>query len=292
VALFGDLFGFYVGEGDLYTTPWRRRVARVLNARWMRPATRVAAVSPAMVDYLQRTYDVPGEVIVVGFDPDETPNVSARRDRTKFRLVYTGSMYIGDQRPEMLFDAIDVLCARRPDTTTKLEVSLVGTRRETELKQMLAGRRAEAVCQVLPRVGPDEAVALQHDADALLILNLTNAATVNGTLSYPSKIFEYLQARRPILAIPPDPGGWVTDVIDMTKSGVSLASIGQIATQLELWLDEWGARGRVAFRGDAHAIERFSCDTQAAKLCALLDESVRVRASTDAEIEHTGVPTP
>jgi len=70
VALFGDLFGFYVGEGDLYTTPWRRRVARILNARWMRPATRVAAVSPAMVDYLERTYDVPGEVVVVGFDPD------------------------------------------------------------------------------------------------------------------------------------------------------------------------------------------------------------------------------
>ena len=155
---------------------------------------------------------------------------------------------------------------------------------------MLAGRRAEPMCKVLPRVGPDEAIALQHDADALLILNLTNAATVNGTLSYPSKIFEYLQARRPILAIPRDPGGWVTDLIDSTKSGVSLASIDEIATQLELWLDEWGARGGIAFRGDVHAIERFSCDAQAAKLCALLDDAARVRA-TAAELEQHGVPT-
>jgi hypothetical protein len=290
VALFGDLFGFYVGEGDLYTTPWRRRVARLLNARWMRPATRVAAVSPAMVDYLQRTYDVPGEVIVVGFDPDETPNVPSRRRSTKFRLVYTGSLYLGDQRPEILFDALAALCLRRPDALDKIEVLLVGTRRETELKKMLAGRRAERVCQVLPRVGPDEAIALQHSADALLILNLTNAATVNGTLSYPSKIFEYLQARRPILAIPPDPGGWVTEVIDSTKSGVSIASVDEISTQLELWLDEWGARGKIPFRGDTHAIDRFSCDAQAGRLCALLDEAARVRASS-ADLEDSGVPT-
>jgi len=201
-------------------------------------------------------------------------------------------MYLGDQRPEILFDAIDLLSTRRRNISTELEVSLVGTRREAELKRMLAGRRAEAVCRVLPRVGPDEAITLQHDADALLILNLTNAATVNGTLSYPSKIFEYLQARRPILAIPPDPGGWVNKVINTTKSGVSLASIEEIATQLELWLDEWGARGRIAFRGDPHAIERFSCDAQAAKLCALLDDSVRDRADSAAEVEHTGVPTP
>jgi hypothetical protein len=292
VALFGDLFGFYVGEGDLYTTPWRRRIARILNARWMRPATRVAAVSPAMVDYLQRTYDVPGEVVVVGFDPDESPNVATRRDRTKFRLVYTGSMYIGDQRPEVLFDAIDVLCMRRPDVATRLEVLLVGTRRETELKRMLVSRWADAVCRVVPRVGPDEAIALQHEADALLILNLTNAATVNGTLSYPSKIFEYLQARRPILAIPPDPGGWVTKVIDSTKSGVSLASIDEIATQLELWVDEWDARGSIPFRGDTYTIDRFSCDAHAAKLCGLLDEAARVRAASGADLERSGAPIP
>ena len=292
VALFGDLFGFYVGEGDLYNTPWRRRIARILNARWMRPATRVAAVSPAMVDYLQRTYDVPGEVVVVGFDPDEAPNVGVGRDHAKFRLVYTGSMYLGDQRPELLFDAIDALCERRPELSTKLEVSLVGTRRESELARMLAGRRAEAVCRVVPRVGPDEAIVLQHEADALLIFNLTNAATVNGTLSYPSKIFEYLQARRPILAIPPDPGGWVTSVIDSTRSGVSLTSTEEIATQLELWIDEWGARGMIPFRGDAHAIDRFSCDAQAAKLCALLDDAARVRAAATADVERHGVPTP
>jgi glycosyltransferase involved in cell wall biosynthesis len=196
-------------------------------------------------------------------------------------------MYIGDQRPELLFDALDRLCARRPDVTTKLDVQLVGTRRETELQQMLLGRAAATVCHVLPRVGPDAAIALQHSADALLILNLTNAATVNGTLSYPSKIFEYLQARRPILVIPPDPGGWVTRIIDATRSGVSLASIDEIATQLELWIDEWSARGKVPFRGDANAIDRFSCDAQAAKLAALLDDASRVRATTGAGADAT-----
>lgn len=277
VALFGDLFGFYVGTGDLYTTAWRRRVASGLNRRWMMPATRVAAVSPAMVAYLERTYAVPGDVVVVGFDPDESRAGGPSGPRPRLRIVYTGSIYPGDQRPEILFDALDALLARRPDADTALEVVFVGTRCEAELRAMLAGRAAARVCDVRDRVSPDEAIALQASADVLLILNLTNVTAANGTLSYPSKVFEYLNARRPILALPMDRGGWVTRVLADTRSGVSLSTADAAAAQLERWLDEWGATGGVAFAGDGAAIERFSYRTQTATLARLLDDAVAVR---------------
>jgi hypothetical protein len=275
VALFGDLFGFYVGDGDLYTTPWRRFVARALNRRWMQPASRVAAVSPAMVDYLRRTYGVPGDVVVVGFDPDEKP--ARRRDAPVFRLVYTGSLYPGDQRHDLLFDALDVLIERRPELTRRLEVELVGTRRDAELRALLSGRPAASVCRITPHIDPDEAIALQHSADALLVFNLTNRTTVHGTLSYPSKIFEYLNARRPILAIPEDPGGWVTRVLHETDGGASCSSPPDVAAQLERWLDEWVATGSLQFRGNAEAIGRFSYEAQAGKLARLLDEATAER---------------
>ncbi len=278
LAQFGDLYGFWVGPGDWHGTPWRRTLARVSNARWMREATRVATVSPAMLAYLERSYGSRGEVVVVGFDPDEWPETPAPPVRgSRLRLLHAGSVYPGDQRPELLFDALDALLEADPGAEGDLEVTLVGSGCEDRLHAMLAGRPAARVCRVLPRVAPDEALALQRSAHALLLLNLTTPAAAGGTLSYPSKVFEYCRAERPVLAIPADPGGFVDEILARTGAGASVRDAAAAAATLRAWVDEWRRAGNLSWRGRRDVIDSFSYRAQAARLARLLDQAVAER---------------
>jgi hypothetical protein len=120
---------------------------------------------------------------------------------------------------------------------------------------------------------------MQRDADALVLLNCTNPSPEEGTLSYPAKAFEYLNAGRPILALPRDPGAWGDRLLETTRAGTTAESVGAAAAVLGRWLDEWEHTGAISYSGDRGEIERYSQPRQAAVLGALLDQAVDIRAA-------------
>ena len=289
VAMFDDLFGFYVGEHDSHGTALRRRQALALQRRWLRHASAVTAITPAMLRYLDRTYHRSGEVVVVGFDPEERPPVPAAAGRElgggrRMRIVYTGSVYLGDYRPELFFDGLDLLAERVPEASALIEVCFAGTRCDDELRAMVRGRPAEHMCRFVGRVPAAEALAMQRSADALLLFNLTNPAAAQGTLSFPAKMWEYLDAGRPILAVPSDVGGYGEHVLARTGAGLSRSSATDVAELLESWLTEWRSTGAVGYRGDPSRVDEYSQPRQAEILAALLDRVSGAATRTPGEL--------
>jgi len=270
VAQFDDLYSFHL---ERQRPAWRRYSDR-RHRGWMREATLAGAITPAMLAYVTRTYGLDGEVVMVGFDPDESPQVEpAMRDR--MRIAYTGSVYPGDQRPEIFFEALDRVLQTYADTTLPIEVVFAGTGREEALETMLAPfPTAARACVFVDRLAPRDALRLQRNADALLLLNCTAPSADEGTLSFPAKSFEYLDAARPILAIPNDPGGWGDRLIETTRSGVTAGSAAAAAGVIRAWLDEWQATGTLAYAGKREDIVRYSQPRQAATLGRLLDRAV------------------
>jgi hypothetical protein len=128
-------------------------------------------------------------------------------------------------------------------------------------------------------VPPFEALRLQREADALVLLNCTNPSPDEGTLSYPAKAFEYLNAARPILALPRDPGGWGDRLLETTRAGTTASSADAAAAVLAQWLAEWERTGSIAYCGDREEIERYSQPRQAVALGRLLDRAVEMKAS-------------
>jgi hypothetical protein len=274
VAQFDDLYSFHLERQR--RAAWRPYADR-RHRDWMRQATLAGAITPAMLAYVTRTYGLEGDVVVVGYDPEESPAVN-RRPHERLRLAYTGSIYPGDQRPDMLFAALDRAIRERDTSKPPLELVLAGTGRDQELQATLASfPAAAAACRFVGRVPPDEALRLQREADALVLLNCTNPSPDEGTLSYPAKTFEYLNAGRPILAMPRDPGGWGDRLLETTRAGTTAATVDAAAAILAQWISEWERSASLAYSGDREEIERYSQPRQAAVLGRLLDRAVDMR---------------
>ena len=271
IPYFGDLVAF----SEVFRRGDERRfspegVAARLRRHWLAPARGAFAVAPRMVRELTTSYGLEGDVVVVGFDPVDFEHVEPSRD--KLRLAHVGSLYLGDQRPDLFMDAVDALLERRPEVREKLEIRFTGSKCETELREMAANRPSRTVYRIETKVSAVEAVRIQQQSNGLLLFDLTSDHGALGTLSYPSKIFEYLGAHRPILSFPGD-GDWVEHILRTTGGGVVAHDVDTCSRVLESWYDEWSAEGDIRWHGRAETLEPFTHREQARIIAAALDRA-------------------
>lgn len=270
VPFFGDLYGFL--EPALPPLSLERFVRSAWHRWCLAPAAACVGVSPTMVEYLARTYRKPAALVHTGFDPDEFPETAGDPAPRRGRLVvsHIGSVYPGDQRPEILFDGLDELLDRHPEIEGRLEVRFVGSKCDARLHAMLEGRLAARVCSIQPKVDSASAIAMVHSSDILLAFTCTAHRDRHGTLSYPTKIFEAFGARRPVLAVPAD-GDWVDELLRRTQGGASARDAQDVAVKLWDWFSCWSREGSVPYDGVATEIAHFTRYRQAEVLAQLFD---------------------
>ena len=272
VPLFADLSAFYQGPGDgrSRTDRWKHRM---LNRRALKGASRAASTSPSMSEYVRDTYGINGEVVVVPYDPEERRVPPHRESDAPLRVVHTGSIRPDVDHPEILFDALDHLMASGSLDVDAVRVDLVGSRCETALAELLRDRPCAKMVHLIENVPPSEAVRRQREADVLLVFSRQDAVVraTGVVLHYPARIFEYLNALRPTIAIAADPSGFVGRLLSETNAGQTAEDAPSLAAVLLDYLTELRTRERVAFRGDESAIARYSAQEQAKRLASLLD---------------------
>lgn len=135
-----------------------------------------------------------------GFDPEETIGPAPIPKRNHRLLTHTGDIY-GQRHPGQLVEAVDRLLERGVLAAGDLKIHLVGrffpewSPQQAEMLQALvAGGHAECSGQPVPRAEALEALA---SSDYLLLLDVCGP---KAGLQVPSKMFEYLQIGRPVLA--------------------------------------------------------------------------------------------
>ena len=185
-----------------FPTRLQRRLDGWLERRRLGAADRVICVSePAAADLRARGIAAPA-VIANAWDPDEQPGPDARAaaagllaaERTS--LLYTGRFGSYGRDPAPFVEALARLARSSPAAAGRLEVAIAGPLQPAE--RGLFERRDLAPVRVsllgsLPR---DVTLALQREADALLLLaQPARSQLVNF------KLFEYLAAGVPILAL-------------------------------------------------------------------------------------------
>jgi glycosyltransferase involved in cell wall biosynthesis len=193
------------GAGARAKQKARAGVARLVA----RQADAIVAVSEAIAEET-RAIEPRGRVVTIanGSDFDDFAGLPySRGDR--FRLTHAGSFF-GKRDPKPFLRALAE--SRLEDVT----VRFVGDFRpgDREFMESLGlGDRVEVIDYVPRR----ESLRLQRDSDALLLLIPDAGGRGRGVLS--GKVFEYLAAERPVLAVVP-PDGAAAELVRETGAGV------------------------------------------------------------------------
>jgi glycosyltransferase involved in cell wall biosynthesis len=268
VADFRDLWV----DNPYYSEPgWRKRFDAILEPRILRSAAGLVTVSPIWAEQLRRRHGKDVTVVYNGYAEEDFPPPALRADPGEILTIrYMGSIYRGFRDPAALFSAIALL----PDQLrTRINVEFFSDAGDAVL-DAAAAHRVENVVAVKPRVPYRRALALQMEADVLLLLQSSDQRD-EGNL--PAKLFEYLYARRPILFIGYERGVAARLVIER-RAGLVSNSPAQIHDQLKRWFEDKRA-GRLE-RLDPSVSLGLGRDDQYAKLEHLFEEIVEGQVST------------
>ncbi len=116
----------------------------------------------------------------------------------KFTISHIGSL-LTNRNPESLWQAISELIEENKDFASKIEIQLIGVVGDGILESIKAFDIADVV-KTVGYISHEEVVKMQANSQLLLLLEI-NSEETRGII--PGKLFEYLNAQRPIIAIGP-----------------------------------------------------------------------------------------
>lgn len=216
----------------------RRRLDRRIEARVLRTCSRAVAVSQPLVDELCKEFSVQAAVVMNGYEPSaQVENISANPGDEYLKLVYTGSIYPGKRDPSALLTALALAGSKG----YHIYLNVYGPTNDylTEAIDSCGVEGKVALWPSIPRV---DVASLQRSADILVLL-MWNDPRERGV--YSGKLFEYLNARRPILMVGYEQGV-AADLIQERRAGIVSNDSHEIASALIRWADEKRSTGRVA----------------------------------------------
>ncbi len=237
-------------------TTWHRRRIRRWEQQVVNAASRVTVVSEPMAQDLRSAYPQvePQRFLTLpnGYDPDDFAHTEpAGRQPGRMGIVYSGSFY-GQRSSQPFLAALRNVLQRGDLPRAAVHVRLVGNVGQATLDQVKAlglGDVVEATGYLAHR----QSVAYVLGADVLLLMIAPGPGSA-GVLT--GKIFEYLAARRPILALTPPSAA--ADLIRASRAGVVVDPDDgpAIERQLVEWHGQW-QRGELSCASDAAVVERF-----------------------------------
>ena len=200
-----------------------------------------------------------------GFDLDEVTQLQTPLTK-EFTITYAGTLYYNKQNPTPLLRALRELIVEgliNPDIT---RVRFFGPPEYWLEREIIKHNLGEIVKQygTVPR---DVALARQRESQILLLLNWDDPGEV-GT--YTGKLFEYLAAIRPILAIG-GPKGVVSELLEETGAGVHVNSLDDLKVLLKSWYREYQLSGEVGYNADWNMVQKYSHREMARKFAEVLD---------------------
>ncbi len=248
-----------------------RFLERRLELKTLSCADALVTISQPLADALKGLHagkDV--RCITNGFDPDDFKGAPSNLTE-KFSITHTGRLYNGRRDPSMLLEATARLISENRIDSTDMEIAFYGPSEEW-LTADINKYGLKDIVKVRGSVPRQEAIWKQKESQLLLLL-LWNDERERGV--YTGKLFEYLGARRPILAI----GGAnsiVKDLLADTGSGRLAEDSRQLETILMQYYREFKSSGEVAYHANDR-LEYYSYNSIARQYSRILYEVTALR---------------
>ncbi len=225
-----------------------------------RYADAVVAAAEAIADEA-RTLEPRGPVVTIanGSDFDDFSGLE-HHPSERFRITHAGSFF-GRRDPRPFLTAL-------ADSGLDIIARFVGDFRPAD-REWAEGLGLGDRLELIPYVPRRRSLELQRDSEALLLLIPEAGGRGRGVLS--GKVFEYLAAERPVLAVVP-PEGAAAELMRETGAGVIAApdDVPAIREALEGLHARWCAGDLDGTPLDAETKRRLSRETRVEELAELL----------------------
>lgn len=205
VPLFADYRDlWYRSYFAFYLTPFHRLLHKKKEYWALKAADRITVTNRKIKEKLLHTYPFLtfDDVVIIshGFDHEDFEKIPAQpKPQNKMVLMYSGIFMVYNS-PAYLLKAFKQLTIERPDIASNIELHFVGFLRK-ENQKLIRKLKIQAFVKDHGYVNHDESIAKLKSADVLWFM-VGRRRNIDAIL--PGKVYEYIGAKKPILACVPE----------------------------------------------------------------------------------------
>lgn len=185
---------------ELMLTSWADRKHHRLEKEVLQTADEVISVGTTWAGDLEKTREDKVHVITNGYDHEDYQEYNGELD-DKFTLSHIGSLN-KDRNHPVLWEAMGELVETNKNLAERLRLTFIGPV-DISLKNSLKENGLTDFAEFIPSVSHKE-VRVYQQKSRVLMLFVNQSPNAKGVLT--GKMFEYLAAKRPIIATGPTDG--------------------------------------------------------------------------------------
>tara|TARA_R100000935_G_scaffold42923_1_gene65275 strand:+ start:95172 stop:96452 length:1281 start_codon:yes stop_codon:yes gene_type:complete len=247
---------------SLRLTKKSQKKHKQLEAEVLQTADTITVTSPTTKKEFEAITNRPVKTITNGFERKET--ITTNLD-AKFSIAHIGSL-LSERNPALLWEVLNELAYKVEGFREDLEIVLAGVVGE-EISESVSSFGLSQNLRNVGYVSHKEALQLQHNAQLLLLLEIDSPET---RAIIPGKLFEYIRAERPIIAIGPD-GSDIKAVLEESKSGTFFTSAEKKQLKTSI-VDFYKAYKNDGIQGGAVHISKYTRKHLTKKMAQILKE--------------------
>ncbi len=202
--------------------------------------------------------------ITNGFDSEDFTSLPSGLN-TKFTLTYTGTLHNGKRDPVLLFKVVEQLIAENKINSDLIDIRFF-VPQEDWLIEDIKKYKLEGVVSTYGFIPRDEVLVKQRESQILLLLLWDNDSEEGFC---PGKVYEYLGARRPIIAI----GGKkhiVKNILERAEAGRYTWNVNTLRTALLEYYQEFVESGKIECHSNKY-VNNFTYNVITKKYSEVLD---------------------
>ena len=234
-----------------------------LEKKVIQHADSVVVVSNGMKEEYELMKPKHIQVITNGYDESDVHKVAIELD-VKFSISHIGTLNAA-RNPKIVWKALSDICAENADFKVDLQIQLVG-KVDFSVMEDMKNRGLTGNLLKIDYLSHSEAITKQQSSQVLMLL-INNSGNAKGILT--GKFYEYLAAKRPILAVGPTDGD-AANVLKETGAGKMVDFEDEKATK-EAILDYYTRFKAGSLKIESTSVERFSRRSLTAELANLLN---------------------
>ncbi|MDD5421812.1 MAG: glycosyltransferase [Candidatus Omnitrophota bacterium] len=268
-----DLRDLWADDHFRPRTIFKKVMLKFIERNTLRDADAVVTVSEPWARTLRTSLgkscpDV--KVITNAFDDNDFASMRYGRNK-KFTISYTGKLHREYQRVDPFFKALrDLIAEGRIDRNKIFVDFFIMGYDKPDITAIAKMYGLSDVVRESAKVSYSESLKIQKASDALLLIQWIGKG---GEGCHTAKLYDYLGARRPVIALTTR-GGVMKDLVRATSCGAAVYGDHDLRESILGLYTEYVAKGYVDYTGNELEIQKHTRAIKAGELAGLFDSLV------------------